>query len=111
GDGFLQELLKDYNGQTFWYAWTPSFKMWPRWLSLAVGIGAEGMIYGRDAENLSRGFTPFRKILFSVDLNFTSFKFEQKWLNVLIYPLHILKFPAPALEVSERGVKFHWLYF
>ncbi|MCA4897422.1 MAG: DUF2279 domain-containing protein [Bacteroidota bacterium] len=111
GDGFLQELLKDYNGQTFWYAWAPAIKFWPRWLSLAVGLGAEGMIYGRDAENLSHGFVPFRKIVFSVDLNFASLKFERPWLQAITYPFHIIKFPAPALEVSERGWKFHWLYF
>lgn len=111
GDGFLQELLKDYNGQTFWYAWAPNIKHWPRWLSLAVGFGAEGMIYGRDAENLAHGLTPFRKIVFSIDLNFAVLKFERPWQNALLYPLHILKIPAPAVEISERGLKFHWLYF
>jgi hypothetical protein len=111
GDGFLQELLKDYNGQTFWYAWTPSFKNWPQWLSFAVGIGAEGMIYGRDEQNVAHGLSPFRKLVFSFDLNFSAVKFERPWLNTIIYPLHILKLPAPALEISEHGIRFHWLYF
>jgi len=111
GDGFLQELLKDYNGQTFWYTWSPTLKHWPRWLSLAIGFGAEGMIYGRDSQNELHQSFPYRKFLLSLDFNFAVIHFQKPWMNTLFYPLHILKCPAPALEISEKGVRFHWLYF
>ncbi len=111
GDGFFQEILKDYNGQTFWYSWSPEKKWWPSFLSIAIGVGAEGMIYGRDAENALHNFSPYRKFFFSLDLNPQYFQSKQKWAQVMIYPLTIFKCPAPALEFSTKGVRFHWLYF
>ncbi len=111
GDGFFQEILKDYNGQTFWYSWSPQKKWWPSFLSVAIGIGAEGMIYGRDAQNEAQDLSPYRKILFSVDLNPHYFHYSSKWLRVITYPLTIVKCPAPAIEISANGLRFYWLYF
>jgi hypothetical protein len=111
GDGFFQEILKDYNGQTFWYSWSPEKKWWPSFLSIAIGVGAEGMIYGRDAENELHNFSPYRKYFFSLDLNPNHFSSKGKWWQVACFPLTIFKCPAPAIEVSSQGVRFHWLYF
>ena len=111
GDGFLQQILKDYNGQTFWYSWSPQKKWWPSFLSIAVGVGAEGMIYGRDAENELHHFSPYRKFYLSIDLNSNYFSSKKKWWQVVAYPLTIFKCPAPALEISTQGLRFHWLYF
>jgi hypothetical protein len=111
GDGFFQEILKDYNGQTFWYSWTPTEKWWPSFLSIAVGVGAEGMIFGRDAENETHNFSPYRKFFLSVDLNPHYFSSVKKWLRVITYPLTIFKCPAPAIEFSAAGLRFHWIYF
>jgi Predicted periplasmic lipoprotein (DUF2279) len=111
GDGFLQEILKDYNGQTFWYCWSPEKRWWPSFLSIAVGVGAEGMIYGRDIENELHNFSPYRKYFLSLDLNPTFFQSKQKWVRVTAYPLTIFKCPAPAIEFSTHGVRFHWFYF
>lgn len=111
GDGFLQQILKDYNGQTFWYSWSPQKKWWPLFLSIAIGVGAEGMIYGRDAENELHNFSPYRKFYLSIDLNSNYFSSKKKWWQVVAYPLTIFKCPAPALEISTQGLRFHWLYF
>jgi hypothetical protein len=111
GDGFLQEIIKDYNGQTFWYGWSPEKKWWPSLLSIAVGVGAEGMIYGRDAENELHHFSPYRKYFLSLDLNPGFFQSKQKWVQVIVYPLTIFKCPAPAIEFSTQGVRWHWFYF
>jgi Predicted periplasmic lipoprotein (DUF2279) len=111
GDGFFQEILKDYNGQTFWYSWSPTKKWWPSFLSIAVGIGAEGMIYGRDAQNEAHQFSPYRKLLFSLDLNSNYLSSKKGWLRAVAYPFTIVKFPAPAIEISVHGVRFHWLHF
>jgi hypothetical protein len=111
GDGFFQEILKDYNGQTFWYSWSPAKKWWPSFLSIAVGVGAEGMIYGRDGENEAHGFSPYRRFFLSLDLNPHYFKFKKEWLKAISYPLTLFKCPAPTIEVSTMGVRFHWLYF
>lgn len=111
GDGFFQEILKDYNGQTFWYSWNPEKKWWPSFLSIAIGVGAEGMIYGRDAENELHNFSPYRKFFFSLDLNPQYFQSKQKWVQAVIYPLTIFKCPAPAIEFSTQGIRWHWFYF
>jgi hypothetical protein len=111
GDGFFQEILKDYNGQTFWYSWSPEKKWWPSFLSIAIGVGAEGMIYGRDEQNQLHDFSPYRKFYFSLDLNPNYFSSKGKWGQFIYYPLSIMKCPAPAIEFSTQGVRFHWLYF
>lgn len=111
GDGFFQEILKDYNGQTFWYTWSPQRKWWPSFLSIAIGIGAEGMIYGRDAENALHNLSPYRKFFLSLDLNPNFFDPSSKWLKGIVYLLTMFKCPAPAIEISTRGIRFHWLYF
>lgn len=111
GDGFFQEILKDYNGQTFWYSWSPDKKWWPSLLSLAVGIGAEGMIYGRDGQNEAHQFSPYRKLLFSLDLNSNYLSSKKGWLRAVAYPFTVVKFPAPAIEISVQGIRFHWLHF
>ena len=111
GDGILAEILKDYNGQTFWYS--VNFKMipLPGWLTLAVGVGAEGMVYGRDEENEMMHFSPHRKYFLSLDLNLSHLKFSSKILNSMFHVLNIIKIPAPALEFSTQGIKFHPIYF
>jgi hypothetical protein len=111
GDGLFQEILKDYNGQTFWYSWSPEKKWWPSFLSIAIGVGAEGMIYGRDVENELHNFSPYRKFFLSVDLNPNHFSSKGKWWQIAFYPLTIFKCPAPAIEFSTQGIRFHWFYF
>src|SRR5690606_41103423 len=48
GNGFLEEVLKDYNGQTYWLNFNlhSFFKesRIPKWLDLSLGYGAYGMI-------------------------------------------------------------------
>lgn len=111
GDGFLEEVLKDYNGQTFWYSLQLPRLRLPGWLTIAVGVSVDGMVYGRDAENLAAHFNPMRKYFLSVDLNLSHFKTSSKALNSFFYIFNIIKFPAPAIEFSAAGIRFHPLYF
>lgn len=48
GSSFTEQILKDYNGQTYWlsvnlYSFAKTSKI-PKWLNLALGYGADGMI-------------------------------------------------------------------
>ena len=111
GDGLLEEVLKDYNGQTFWYS-VPIPKLpLPKWLHLAVGIGGEGMIYGRVFQNEAVQLHPERRYFISFDLNFSHVKTSSRPLQSLFYLINIIKVPAPALELSTRGIRFHAIYF
>lgn len=111
GNGWLEEVLKDYNGQTFWYRVRIPKLPLPRWLNLAVGVGAEGMIYGRDFQNEAVHLDPERKYLLSLDLDFSHVNGGSWPLRSLLYVVNIIKVPAPAIEISGSGVRFHAIYF
>lgn len=111
GNGFLPEVLKDYNGQTFWYGVRLPWLPLPKWLVLAVGVRAEGMIFGRVPENEAVGLHPERKYYLSLDVDLNHIKTESRVLRVLLYIPNIIKLPAPAIEFSASGVRFHPIYF
>jgi len=112
GDGFSQELLKDYNGQTYWLSVdADKFFRFPKWINFAVGYGAEEMVYATTSANRSMGLNPYRQYYLSIDFDLTAFRSKSKFLNTLIYFANMIKLPAPALEFSKNGVRAHALYF
>jgi hypothetical protein len=53
GENFLQQTLKDYNGQTYWLSinvasFLSDDTRFPKWLNVAVGYGADGLIGGTE---------------------------------------------------------------
>jgi hypothetical protein len=51
----LEQMLKDYNGQTYWlsvnlHSFYKGSKI-PKWLNLAIGYGANGMLTGNGENN------------------------------------------------------------
>jgi Predicted periplasmic lipoprotein (DUF2279) len=111
GTGFLEEVLKDYNGQTFWYSFRIPKLPLPAWLTLAVGVGAEGMIFGRMGENEAMDLHPHRRYFLSIDIDLSHIQTSSKLLKALLYIPNIIKLPAPALEISAQGIRFHPIYF
>ncbi len=111
GNGFLEEVLKDYNGQTFWYGVRLPWLPFPKWLTLAAGVRAEGMIFGRIAENEALSLHPERRYYISLDVDLSHIKTESRLVSALLYIPNIIKVPAPAIEFSSRGIRFHPLYF
>ncbi|HEX6223385.1 MAG TPA: DUF2279 domain-containing protein [Chryseolinea sp.] len=113
GNDLASEVLKDYNGQTFWLSFDmDKFIKFPRWLNLAVGYGAEGMIYARDDQNVEAGYAePYRQYYFSLDFDLSSIKSRSKAVNTLLFFANMIKIPAPTLEFSKQGVTFKALYF
>lgn len=113
GNDLTSEILKDYNGQTFWLSFDmDKFIRFPRWLNLAAGYGAEGMIYARDYQNTEAGYDkPYRQYYISIDFDLTAVKSRSKFLRTLLFVANTIKLPAPALEFSKNGIKFKPLYF
>ncbi|HMV09455.1 MAG TPA: DUF2279 domain-containing protein [Cyclobacteriaceae bacterium] len=112
GDNFSSELLKDYNGQTYWIcADMDKFMKFPKWLNLAVGYGAQGMVYARDSQNNEAGYSAYRQYYLSVDFDLTGIRTSSKVLKTFFRLVSLVKLPAPAMELSKKGVKFHPLYF
>ena len=117
GDGWTQEWLKDYNGQTYWL----SFDVWalagkknyiPKWLNLILGYGAEGMVSARESSNEDLGHSSYRQYYLGLDLDLSHVKTKNKVLNTLVYIFDMVKIPGPTIEYNQqRGWVIHPLYF
>jgi hypothetical protein len=112
GDDLLSEIVKDYNGQTYWFSLDmDKFTPFPKWLNIAAGYGAHEMIFARDAQNRSAGYQPFRQYYFAIDFDLTSIKSRSKVVKTLLYVANMVRLPAPAVQFSSRGTRFYPFYF
>lgn len=133
GNSFSENVLKDYNGQTYWLSvnvpsFLPNKKYIPKWLSIAFGYAAENMIA---AENNDKFFDYFCKIyncslidfsgantnryrqyFLSLDVDLTKIKTKSKLLKTVFSVVSIIKIPAPAIEFSKNKIPtFRSFYF
>jgi len=116
GENFLEQALKDYNGQTYWLSaniWSFNKESsFPKWLNIALGYGADGMLYGETNATNTLAQDPYRQFYLSVDLDLTKIKTNSKFLKTLFSTINFIKIPAPALEYNTKnGFKFHYLHF
>ncbi len=113
GDNFTSEILKDYNGQTYWLSVDmDKFIPFPKWLNIAAGYGAEGMLYARNYQNTDAGFAPpYRQYYLGLDIDVTAIKTRSKTVRTLLFLVNMIRLPAPALEFSTKGVRFHSIKF
>jgi hypothetical protein len=118
GEGFLEEALKDYNGQTYWlsanvHSFFKKSKI-PKWFNVAFGYGADGLVAG--TTETQRNFLPelkrFRQFYLSFDIDFARIKTKSKFLKSIFSVINFIKIPAPTLEINGLGKsKFHFIYF
>lgn len=113
GSSLNEQILKDYNGQTYWYSMNlhSFFKesKIPVWLNLAVGYGADGMITGK-GEKLDdftvNNFKRNRQFYVSFDIDMTKIRTNSHLLKTFFSIFNTLKVPAPTLEFTvNKGVK------
>ncbi len=111
----MERLLKDYNGQTYWFSASPGSFFprpgWPRWLCISVGYGIENMIAAETGKSISAGYRPYRQYYLSLDIDFTKIPAKRKWVRTAALLLNTLKVPAPALELSTGRLHFHPVCF
>ncbi len=123
GKSFAEQTLKNYNKQTYWlsvnlYSFMPESKI-PKWLNVAVGYGADGMLGGyenawtHNKHRVSATDVPRTKEFYlSPDIDFTKIKTNKPLLKTLFTVLNIFKMPMPALMFDSRQqLKFYPLYF
>lgn len=116
-ENYFEQMLKDYNGQTYWLAvnvsaFLPKVKKLPSWLNLAIGYGAEEMVVGDPNLNRQMGYNSFRQYFLSIDLNLMNIETRSKLLKKIFYVASIVRVPAPALEFNRKNkLIFHPIYY
>lgn len=112
GDNWSSRILKDYNGQTHWLSVdVDKFITFPKWLNVAVGYGANQMVYAHDEQNLTNGFKSYRQYYLSLDVDLTAIKTKSKFLKSVLFFANMIKIPTPTIEFSKKGISLHPLYF
>jgi hypothetical protein len=119
GSSFAEQILKDYNGQTYWlsinlYSFSKGSKI-PKWLNLAIGYGADGMLSGNEANTLlflTQKTARSRQFYLSFDVDLTKIKTKSPFLKTIFSVFNTVKIPAPTIEYSpNEGFRARFLYF
>ncbi|MGG5487400.1 DUF2279 domain-containing protein [Gaetbulibacter sp. PBL-D1] len=118
GDGFFEEFLKDYNGQTYWLsANVHSFfkdSNFPKWLNVAIGYGGYGMLSGENetVNNSMISQNRIRQFYLSLDVDLSRIKTNSRFLRTIFDVFNVIKVPFPALEFTDKNdIKLHGIYF
>ncbi|MDX1907328.1 MAG: DUF2279 domain-containing protein [Bacteroidia bacterium] len=114
----VEWLLKDYNGQTLWmsfrvHSFLPEGRLktiWPRWLNVAAGYGAEGLLgnYGREPWAAIQA-REYRQYYLGLDVDFSQIRTRSGFLNSLLSVASIFRVPMPAVRFDQQGVSFRVL--
>lgn len=123
GETPLQRVLKDYNGQTYWFStsigsFLKNESKFPRWICISAGYGADGMLaplsnpeFNSDGNPLPE-FERFRQYYLSMDVDLTKIKTNSQTLRILFRTLSFVKIPFPAIEYNNQNqFVWHWIYF
>lgn len=116
GENLSQNIIKDYNGQTYWASvniasFLSEQTKFPKWMNVAFGYGADGMT--GTIENLSHPeIIRYRQYYVSLDIDLTRIKTKSKLANTLLGAFGFVKFPLPTVEFNSLGkTKFYGVYF
>ncbi len=118
GSNFQEQLLKDYNGQTYWLSINPStfFKntKLPKWACFSFGYSANAKIKGDDDSFVSSDGTSYfaqREWLLSLDIDFSRIPAKRPWVKMVLKQFNALKIPFPALILSDGKISGRPFYF
>ncbi len=114
GEGLAEQMLKDYNGQTYWASFSlfsPTKKnRLPKWLAISGGYGINNFIRARP-EQVS-GLDPYSEFYFSLDVDWSKIPVRNKHVKNILSVLNIIKLPFPTLQLDKKaGLTFHPIYF
>ncbi|WP_338765385.1 DUF2279 domain-containing protein [Bernardetia sp. ABR2-2B] len=109
GENLPTKILKDYNGQTYWFSSSPALWLnkasktkFPKWLAFSIGYGANGMLYGSENQNNENGYQSSRDFYMSLDINWSQIKTKRKGLQLLFGVLDGIKIPFPAFYYNTK---------
>lgn len=118
GKSFSEQLFKDYNGQNYWLSFNihsfTKFDFVPKWLNLAFGYGATGMVYATNEDALENYVIqkPYRQYYISLDVDLTKIKTKSHFLKTIFSVFNTLKIPSPTLEFGPKtSLRAYGFYF
>lgn len=121
GSNLPERIIKDYNAQTFWLSvnmasFLKQETKIPKWLNIAFGFGAKGMLnaYSNSvsSEQPIPQFERTRQYYLSLDVDLSRIKTNSEFLKLLLDVASVIKIPFPTLEFNkENGIIFHPIYF
>jgi hypothetical protein len=122
GEKFIQQMLKDYNGQTYWLSaniasFLPESSRFPKWLDVSFGYSGEGMLGAESNPTEYNGeplpyFERYSQYFLSLDIDLTKIRTKNETVSMLLNLIGYIKLPFPAVEFNRIDkVKWHWMYY
>ena len=117
GRNFQQRLLKDYNGQTYWFSAPLSLKRtntkrFTQWLCVSFGYSIDQNVYADNNINSVNNFHATREFFFSFDADLNRIKWRRKWMKKIASVINFIKIPSPTIGIRSDGkVKLYPVYF
>ncbi|MBP7498102.1 MAG: DUF2279 domain-containing protein [Bacteroidales bacterium] len=117
GNTFSERTLKDYNGQTYWLSGNIASLFntgygFPKWLNIAIGYGADGMLGGNNNPVNLPYFKRQSQFYIAPDIDLSEIKTGNENIDLLLKILNFIKIPLPAAEFNSSGKSsLYWLYF
>ena len=122
GENFLQQMIKDYNGQTYWLSgniayFLPRESKFPKWIDVSFGYSGEGMLGATSNPAEYNGeplpeYERYPQFFLSLDADLTKIKTRNETVRLLLNLVGCIKIPFPALEFNRIDkAKFRWIYF
>lgn len=112
GSNFPEQLLKDYNGQTYWLSFSPGnlgLKSVPKWLCLSFGYSADEKLVG-NAE-VYQNYNSKREFLFSLDIDLNELNIKNEFWKKVLKQVNLIKIPFPALYIKDSKFGVSPIYF
>lgn len=112
GSNFQEQLLKDYNGQTYWLSFSPGnlgIKSFPKWLCLSFGYSADEKLVG-NAE-VFQNYNSKREFLLSLDIDLNELNIKNEFWKKVLKQVNVIKIPFPAVYIKDSKFGLSPIYF
>ena len=113
GKNFPEQLLKDYNGQTYWFSFPiGGFALSVKkmnWLCLSLGYSVDQKLVGDQDAYLD--FRASRQFLVSLDIDLTRLPIKNPTLKKVLAQLNMIKIPFSALMIQQGKFSFKPISF
>lgn len=118
GSTHTERILKDYNGQTYWFSFSPlhlfnSNSRNNSKVQLSLGYSTNAKLKG-DVNVYAinnKSFRAYNSFYMSLDINFNNIYFKREFFRKVFSVFNTIKFPLPTLEFSRGEINFHPIYF